>query len=143
MSDRVVRVFQPVRVVRSPGGTPAVVRVVPSIARVVRASSLVLRASSERLPARGGYPASSFAERVDALQDRKAEGADVVALAERVGDTEARLSGLEGAPDLYLQPTRPAVPAGTTYLWVQTGLGPDGTGYSLWFEDGEVGHGTA
>ncbi|SMB85755.1 hypothetical protein [Deinococcus hopiensis] len=76
----------------------------------------------------------SLETRLSALATRI--GSAIKALGQRVDSTETRLNGLEGAPDLYVQPTQPVVPAGAKYLWVQTGLGADGNSYTLWIEDG-------
>lgn len=35
----------------------------------------------------------------------------------------------------FVQPTQPAVDG--AYLWVQTGLGEDGTEFTIWIEDGQ------
>lgn len=37
----------------------------------------------------------------------------------------------------FIQPTAPDVPAGTPYIWWQTGLGPGGTDMTMWVEDGQ------
>ena len=44
--------------------------------------------------------------------------------------------GIAGEQSVYVQPTQPT---GLTrdYLWVQTGLGPTGTDWTLWFEDND------
>lgn len=44
--------------------------------------------------------------------------------------------GPEGPRSTYVQPTAPVAPP-ATYLWLQTGLGADGSGFTLWFEDGQ------
>ena len=40
------------------------------------------------------------------------------------------------APRVYVQPTAPTVQANTPYIWIQTGLGPQGQDTAMWFEDG-------
>lgn len=45
-------------------------------------------------------------------------------------------SGGSSTPQVYVQPTAPTVPAGTPYIWVQTGLGADGTDHTIWIGDG-------
>lgn len=37
---------------------------------------------------------------------------------------------------VFVQPTPPAVAAGTPYVWYQTGLGSDGNAMTIWVEDG-------
>lgn len=37
---------------------------------------------------------------------------------------------------LFVQNETPEIPAGTSGLWVQTGLG-DGSGFTFWIEDGQ------
>lgn len=44
----------------------------------------------------------------------------------------AALDGYAGR--CFIQNAQPTVPG--PYLWVQTGLGPDGTDHTLWIEDG-------
>lgn len=39
-------------------------------------------------------------------------------------------------PGVYVQPSQPLVPEGVPYTWFQTGLGADGTGTTIWIEDG-------
>lgn len=39
-------------------------------------------------------------------------------------------------PRVYVQPTAPTVQANTPYIWIQTGLGPQGQDTTMWFEDG-------
>lgn len=36
----------------------------------------------------------------------------------------------------FVSPTQPIVTDGQPYLWVQTGLGPDGKDFTFWVEDG-------
>jgi hypothetical protein len=38
---------------------------------------------------------------------------------------------------LYVQNEQPVIPAATSGLWVQTGLGEDGSGFTFWIEDGQ------
>lgn len=38
---------------------------------------------------------------------------------------------------LYVQNEQPEIPVGTQGLWVQTGLGQDGNGFTFWIEDGQ------
>lgn len=45
-------------------------------------------------------------------------------------------SGGGGAQQCFVQPTAPEVAPGVPYLWVQTGLGSDGSGFTLWIGDG-------
>lgn len=37
---------------------------------------------------------------------------------------------------VHVQATQPEVTPGVAHLWVQTGLGDDGQGYTFWIEDG-------
>ena len=37
---------------------------------------------------------------------------------------------------IFVQPTAPT-PTGSPYLWIQTGLGPSGTDFTFWIEDGQ------
>lgn len=37
----------------------------------------------------------------------------------------------------FVQPTAPTVESGVPYAWFQTGLGADGSGVTLWLEDGK------
>lgn len=60
------------------------------------------------------------------------------------GDVRVNISqGVEGAQGpagpqiLFIQPEAPVVVPGTPYMWVQTGLGGDGQGFTVNFEDGE------
>ena len=39
-----------------------------------------------------------------------------------------------GGQQVFVQPAQPA--AAGPYLWVQTGLAPNGSGFTFWFEDG-------
>lgn len=41
------------------------------------------------------------------------------------------------ATELYVQDTAPTFPIGQGALWIQTGLGQDGTGFTFWVEDGQ------
>jgi hypothetical protein len=45
-------------------------------------------------------------------------------------------AGVGTAATVFVQPTQPSVIANTEYVWIQTGLAPGGTGFTLWFEDG-------
>lgn len=38
---------------------------------------------------------------------------------------------------IFIQPLAPISPP-DVYIWIQTGLGDGGGGFTLWFEDGEV-----
>jgi len=38
--------------------------------------------------------------------------------------------------ELWVQDTQPPANAYTPYLWIQTGLGPGGEDWTMWFEDG-------
>lgn len=40
----------------------------------------------------------------------------------------------DGAREVFVQPDEPQVPG--PFIWVQTGLGVDGSGFTIWFEDG-------
>ena len=64
----------------------------------------------------------------------------VTALATDVGAklkaVTGRVTALEGAPRVYVQPAAPTVAPGTAYVWVQTGLGANGTDWTVWFDDG-------
>lgn len=44
-------------------------------------------------------------------------------------------AGAGGTQEVFVQPTAPT-PTGSPYLWIQTGLGADGTGFTFWVEDG-------
>lgn len=50
-------------------------------------------------------------------------------------DTMDRLDGFAGRT--FVQPTQPTVPG--PWVWVQTGLGPNGTDVTVWVEDGLPG----
>jgi hypothetical protein len=39
------------------------------------------------------------------------------------------------AEETYVGPTAPTFTS--TGIWIQTGLGPGGTDYTIWFEDGQ------
>lgn len=63
------------------------------------------------------------------------------ALAARVGQeiksVRAEMpSGGSGTQQVFAQASQPTVPAGTPYIWFQTGLG-DGSGMTMWIEDGQ------
>lgn len=51
-----------------------------------------------------------------------------------VGDTIAG-AGAGGTQEVYVQAADPGLPNGVPALWVQTGLGTDGTGFTLWFNE--------
>jgi hypothetical protein len=57
------------------------------------------------------------------------------------GDTSVSLSMVPFIPapptQLYVQHTQPTIPVATSGLWVQTGLGTNGTGFTFWIEDGQ------
>lgn len=40
------------------------------------------------------------------------------------------------AGNTFVGPTAPVVHP-TAYMWIQTGLGPDGKGVTIWVEDGQ------
>lgn len=44
--------------------------------------------------------------------------------------------GPEGPRSMYVSDAAPVAPP-PTYAWIQTGLGADGKGFTLWFEDGK------
>lgn len=46
--------------------------------------------------------------------------------------------GKDAPVQFFVQPTQPDVPPGTKYQWIQTGLGPEGQDFTLWFDDGEI-----
>lgn len=46
--------------------------------------------------------------------------------------------GGPGTQEVYVQSNQPTFDAGQVALWVQTGMAPNGTGFTLWFEDGQV-----
>lgn len=48
---------------------------------------------------------------------------------------EVQVPGIQGPSALSVGPTNTLTP-GTQGLWIQTGLGPDGTGVTFWIEDG-------
>ena len=62
----------------------------------------------------------------------------ISALATRIGaefkQVRVEMAGT-AAGNTFVGPTPPAVHP-TAYLWLQTGLGPDGNDMTLWVEDG-------
>jgi hypothetical protein len=46
-------------------------------------------------------------------------------------------TGPAGPQNLVVAATQPTFGTGQTGLWVQTGLGVDGAGFTLWIEDGQ------
>jgi hypothetical protein len=48
------------------------------------------------------------------------------------GDTLEGSGG--GATQVYVQDTNPSMT--TPGIWIETGVGPGGTGFTFWFEDG-------
>lgn len=60
-------------------------------------------------------------------------------LAQRVGEEIKQVrSEIVGAAsgNVFVQPTAP-VSTPPSYMWLQTGLGEDGKGMTLWVEDGQ------
>lgn len=60
-------------------------------------------------------------------------------LAQRVGEEIKQVrSEIVGSAsgNVFVQPDAP-VSAPPSYMWLQTGLGEDGTGMTLWVEDGQ------
>lgn len=53
-----------------------------------------------------------------------------------LGSLSQRLSILSAGGQIFIQPEQPEAPEGQSYWWVQTGLGADGSGFTVWFEDG-------
>lgn len=49
---------------------------------------------------------------------------------------ELMVPGIQGPSALSVGTTNTLTP-GTAGLWLQTGLGPDGTDFTLWIDDGE------
>ena len=41
-----------------------------------------------------------------------------------------------GEKQVFVQSTAPVVADGTPYIWVQSGIGPSGAGFTFWVEDG-------
>ncbi len=58
-------------------------------------------------------------------------------LAQRVGvEIKAVRSEMNGAKNVFVQPTAPSPTPSGPYMWVQTGLGPGGHDVTFWIEDG-------
>lgn len=51
-------------------------------------------------------------------------------------DLSATGAGGGGSQQVFVQATAPAASPGVPYLWFQTGMGDDGTGFTLWIGDG-------
>lgn len=53
-------------------------------------------------------------------------------------DLTVQYTSLKLANDVrtFIQGSAPTVDPGTKYLWIQTGLGVGGDGFSVWFDDG-------
>lgn len=45
-------------------------------------------------------------------------------------------SGTSTPQQVYVQSTQPTFGAGVVGIWIQTGLGDNGDGFTMWFEDG-------
>lgn len=61
---------------------------------------------------------------------------EVIAARGASPNLDARLDtlGAPGAQEVFVQPLPPSSPG--PFLWIQTGLAPNGNGFTFWFEDG-------
>jgi hypothetical protein len=68
-----------------------------------------------------------------------AEDGDTLVLRDEVLELiDVGEQGPPGSQNVFVGPTAPAVPAGQTYAWFQTGLGTAGDEITLWIEDGHA-----
>ncbi len=97
-----------------------VVREPTTTVQVVEATTVIVTEPAERVVVR-----ERAVERVVVT-----EPTTVVRISEAPGPR-----GIPGPDRLFIGPAAPVTDL-TEWMWVQTGLGPDGTGFTIWLEDG-------
>lgn len=85
-------------------------------------------------------PSGTSAERIEEQPGILRYNTSINALECFTGGTWVNIStgsGGGGVQQVFVQPTQPTVVVpGTPFIWFQTGLGPSGTGMTLWVDDG-------